>query len=174
MIIDKPESHFIFIFPKEHVQEDYNYIQYQGRPLTNKSYLAHWGKWLVFGTREEFDELAQKLSPLVDSHAIPAVKYDREIIPAFELGECVLCVYCDDRQKDEVWDHLNAMGVEDKAWVYERETMERWLPGGHLLEKWIKGHNLTEEQADQVREGAKLRFQDMFRHEHAIFKGVLQ
>ncbi len=174
MIVDRPESHFIFIFPKAHVYQQYNYINYKGTPLTNKEYLTYWGKWLVFGTREEFDRLAQKMSPLVDSHDIPAVKYDREMIPAFELGECVMCVYCDERQRDEVWEILNSLGVEDKAWVYEKETMERWLPGGHLLEKWIKSHNLTTEQADSVREGSKLRFKDMFEDENAIFKGVEQ
>jgi hypothetical protein len=174
MIVDKPGSHFIFIFPKEHVTDRYNYINYNGRPLTNKSYLIHWGKWLVFGSREELDILAEKMSPLVDSHKIPAVKYDREIIKSFDIGECVMCVYCDVRQRDEVWEVLESLGVKDKAWGYEKETMEKWLPGGHLLEKWIKGHNLTKEQADSVRDGSKLRFKDMFSDENAIFKGVVQ
>ncbi len=174
MIVDKPESHFIFIFPKEHVYDQYNYIQYKGNPLTNKEYLKHWGKWIIFGTKKELDILAQKMSPLVDSHEIPAVKYDREKISAFDLGECVMCVYCDDRQRKDIWKILKSLGVEDKAWVYEKETMERWLPGGHLLEKWIKGHNCTKEQADKVREDSKLRFKNMFKDENAIFKGVEQ
>ncbi|MCK5836255.1 MAG: hypothetical protein KAH09_03225 [Desulfobacula sp.] len=174
MIIDRPESHFIFIFPPEHVYERYNYINYKGKPLANKDYLEHWGKWLVFGSKEELDLLAQKISPRVDSHEIPAVKYDREIIDAFGIGECVMCVYCDVRQRDDVWEILHSLDVEDKAWGYERETMEKWLPGGLLLEKWIASHDLTQEQADSVREGSKLRFKDMFEDETAIFKGVEQ
>jgi hypothetical protein len=174
MIVDRAESHFIFIFPEDQVHGSYQYIQYDGRPLTNRDYLKYWGKWLVFGTREALDVLARELSPLVDAHKIPAVKYDREIIPAFELGECVMCVYCDARQKEAVWTILSAMGIRDRAWVYEKETMERWLPGGHLLEKWIKGHNLTPVQADDAREGAKQRFKDMFGNENALFRGVEQ
>ncbi len=174
MIVDRSESHFIFIFPQDYVYRNYNYINYKGRPLTNKEYLRYWGKWVILGSKREFDLLAQKLSPLVDEHKIPAVKYDREVIQAFDIGECVMCVYCDERQREEVWMQLNTMGIEDRAWVYEKETMERWLPGGHLLEKWIRGHNLTEEQADSVREGARLRFRDMFADENAVFKGIEQ
>jgi hypothetical protein len=174
MIIDKPESHFIFIFPEDYIYRNYNYINYQNKPLTNKEYLRHWGKWVLLGSKTELDDLARKLSPLVDDHKIPAIKYDREVIPAFDIGECVMCVYCDVRQREDVWKILNTLGIEDKAWVYEKETMERWMPGGHLLEKWIKGHNLTEEQADSVRKGAVLRFKDMFADQNAIFKGVEQ
>ena len=59
-------------------------------------------------------------------------------------------------------------------WVFEKETMERWLPGGHLLEKWIAGKNLEAEQAEKVREDAKRTFEKMFEDEDAEFKGVMQ
>lgn len=174
MIVDRPESHFIFILSKEHVHHGYNYIRYKYRPLTNKEYLKYWGKWLVFGDREMFDRLAKKLDPLVEDRKIPAVKFDRRMIPAFDLGECVMCVYCDARMRDDVWQLLNQLGVEDKAWVYEKETMERWLPGGHLLEKWIAAQNMTDEQADIVRNDAQEKFKKMFEDENAVFKGIEQ
>jgi hypothetical protein len=174
MIIDRPESHFIFVLPKDHVYFGYNYINYKGTPLTNKEYLQYWGKWIVLESREALDEFARKMDPLVEKREIPGVKYDRERIEEFRLGECVMCVYCDARQREDVWKLLEEMGVKEKAWVYEKETMERWLPGGHLLEKWIKGQNVDEAEADKIREGAKEKFRKMFEDEDAIFKGIQQ
>ena len=174
MIVDRPGSHFIFIVPRDHVLGCYNYIQYEGEELTNKAYLQYWGKWVFFGTREELDRLAKKMDPFVEKKIIPAAKYDREVIDAFRLGECVMCVYCDFRQRDAVWEILESIGIEDKAWAFEKETMERWLPGGHLLEKWIEGKNLGPAEADKVRADAKKTFEKMFEDENAIFKGVTQ
>lgn len=174
MIVDKPESHFVFVMPFAHVSNNYNYIRYNGTPLSNKQYLENWGKWVFFGSPEELDALAKKIDPFVEDKRIPAAKYDRVVLEEFELGECVMCVYCDVRQREEVWQILESIGVEDKMWVFERETMERWLPGGHLLEKWITGQKLSPEAADQVRENAKKTFEKMFEDENAEFKGVMQ
>lgn len=174
MIIDRPESHFVFVLPKDYVYGSYNYINYKGQELTNKEYLKHWGKWIVLGPKEELAELAQKLDPFVEEKIIPGVKFDREEISEFKLGRCVLCVYCDVRQRDEVWDVLASHGVEDKAWVFERETVGRWMPGGHLLETWIAGRGLSEEAAEKVRESAKEKFKRLFEDEHAVFRGIDQ
>lgn len=174
MIVDRPGSHFIFIVSRDHVYNDYNYIRYQGKPLTNKEYLQYWGKWVFFGDAKALAQFAEKLDPLVEDKIIPAAKYDREIIESFEIGECVMCIYCDFRQRDAVWKALESIGVTDKMWVFEKETMERWLPGGHLLEKWIQGRNLTQGEADDVRADAKRTFEKMFTDEDAEFKGVMQ
>ncbi|MGV8073471.1 MAG: hypothetical protein AB2L11_02755 [Syntrophobacteraceae bacterium] len=174
MIVDNPGSHFIFIFPWAHVHNNYNYINYNGKQLTNQEYLDYWGKWIIFGSKEELAELAKKMDPFVEEKKIPAAKFDREMLPEFELGECVFCVYCDVRQREEVWEILVSLGVTDKMWVFERETMERWLPGGRLLEKWISGQGLSPEHAEKVREGATARFKKMFEDPNAIFKGVIQ
>lgn len=174
MIIDRPESHFIFVLPKDHVYFGYNYINYEGTPLTNKEYLQYWGKWIVLESRDVLDELARKMDPLVEKRKIPGVKYDRERIEEFRLGECVMCVYCDARQREEVWKLLAEMGVREKAWVFEKETMERWLPGGHLLEKWIEGRNMDEAEAQKVRDGATEKFRKMFEDEDAVFTGIQQ
>jgi len=174
MIIDKPGSHFIFLFHSDHVYRHYNYINYRGKELTNKEYLKHWGKWVFFGSKKELDGFAKKIDPFVDTKEIPAAKYDREVIPEFGLGECVMCIFCDDRQKDEVWEILASMGVEDKAWVYEKETMERWLPGGHLLEAWIKNKGLSGEAAEKIRLESREKFRKMFEDENAVFRGIEQ
>ena len=174
MIVDRPGSHFIFIVSRDHVYHGYNYIRYEGKPLTNKEYLQYWGKWVFFGNADTLSDFARKMDPLVEDKVIPAAKYDREVIDAFEIGECVMCIYCDFRQREEVWQALASIGVADKMWVFEKETMERWLPGGHLLEKWIEGKDMTPEQADTVRADAKRTFEKMFADEDAEFKGVMQ
>jgi hypothetical protein len=174
MIIDRPESHFIFVVPSDHVEYRYNYINLCGEPLTNKQYLEHWGKWLVFGNREEVEDLAKKLDPYVEEHRVPAVKYDRKLITEFQLNRCVMCVYCHDQQRDDVWEVLAVLGVKDKAWMFERETLEKWMPGGVNLEKWIQGRNMDPDQAERVREGARERFRKMFADDDAIFTGVDQ
>lgn len=174
MIVDRPGSHFIFIVSSDHVNKGYNYIRFEGKPLTNKEYLEYWGKWVFFGEKKTLDGFAGRIDPLVEKNIIPAAKYDREVIEAFQIGECVMCVYCDFRQRDEVWTALEAIGVTDRMWVFEKETMQRWLPGGHLLEKWIQGRDLNQVEADQVRANAQKTFEVMFADENAEFKGVSQ
>lgn len=174
MIVDRPDSHFIFVVPLEHVEYRYNYINLRGTPLTNRQYLDHWGKWLVFGLREELEELARRLDPFVEQRKVPAVKYDRQLISEFRLNRCVMCVYCHDEVKDEVWEILASLGVQDKAWMFERETLEKWLPGGPNLERWIQGRGLSPEKADRVRADAREKFKKMFADETAIFTGIYQ
>ena len=175
MIVDNgSESHFIFIFHKDHVYRNYNYINYKGKELTNKEYLEYWGKWIILGPPEMLSELGKKIDPFVEQKIIPAAKYDREEIPEFKLGNCVMCIYCDVRQRDDVWKVLESLGVEDKMWVFERETVERWMPGGHLLETWIKGKNMDPVAAEKMREIAKNKFKQLFEDENAIFRGIEQ
>jgi hypothetical protein len=174
MIVDRLDSHFIFIVSSDHVHGNYHYIQYDGHNLTNKEYLTYWGKWIIFGEKIQLDHLARQIDPHVENKIIPAAKYDRKVIDAFRLEECVMCVYCDFRQRDDVWRILDSIGVKDKIWVYEAETMKRWLPGGHLLEKWIKGKSLENEAAEKVRRDAQNTFDEMFKDENAEFRGIVQ
>lgn len=174
MIVDRRVSHFIFVLPFDHVRGKYNYISFNGEPLTNKQYLDSWGKWLVFGSRPYLDELAQKLDPHVEAREIPGVKYDRRRIDEFRLDRCVMCVYCHFEARDRVWEILASLGVKDKAWMFERETLEKWLPGGVNLEKWIAGRNLDPVQADLVRKNAEQTFRELFANEDAIFTGIEQ
>ncbi len=190
MIVDRPGSHFIFVYHPA-VFYGYNYIACQGRPLTNKEFLEHWGKWVVLGSRERLDELAKKLDSYVERGEIPCIKYDRHPPEELDLEvkqklrsrfvdagqneavlkECVMCVFCDDRQREEVWRILAGLGVDLKAWVYERETIDLWLPGGVLLERWIARNCSSEAEAEKVRQESRERFGEIFSNENAIYRG---
>ena len=177
MIVDQPESHYIFVFSKNYVYGGLNYIKYKKRLLTNKEYLQHWGKWLVLGTREKLEELAKRLDPYVEREQIPCIKFDRAVQKEFEqmlLKECVMCVYCDEREKEDIWKILEQEGVTSKAWQYEKNTLEAWLPGGRLLERWITARGLTGADAERVRNDARLYFAQTFEDDDAIFTGVIQ
>ena len=168
MILDEPDSHFIFVFhPK--IFEGKKYTVYEGRELTNGEVLQYWGKWIFFGDKSQLDEWARKLDPYVEQEILPCIKYDR--IPPANLGltELVMMVYCDKRKSEEVWQILQQHGVKIKAWVTERETMAMWLPGGVLLEQWIKSMNFNEEQAQATREDAGRTMGYIFDHPDEIF-----
>jgi len=92
MIVDRSGSHFIFVVCSDHILKGYNYIRYEGKPLTNREYLQYWGKWVFFGDQKKLRNLAKEMDPFVEGKVIPAAKYDREVIDAFNLGECVMCV----------------------------------------------------------------------------------
>lgn len=165
MIIDRPESWYIFIFSKDYFDspsDPGSYITYNGKRLTNREYLEHWGKWVFFGEKEELDEKAHNLDAFVESHDIPCIKYDRSPQKWFELEQCVMCVYCDDRQRMDVWKFLAQFGVKAKAWAYEREVIEKWLPGGLHMERWLKAHDLSEEQAEKIRNDSEKKYQKKF------------
>ncbi|MDY6844060.1 MAG: hypothetical protein SVW57_08230 [Thermodesulfobacteriota bacterium] len=174
MIIDDGDSHFIFVYHPDTVFGMRSYIRYEGKPVKNKEYLEHWGKWIVLAERKKLDELAQKLDPHVEQGIIPCIKYDR--IPPTHLGinECVMCIFCDGREKDEVWKILSDLGAEQKAWIYERETIEMWSPGGRLLENWIAREGMSEEEAEEIREEAKQRFLEVYGDPDAICTGWAQ
>ena len=161
MIIDRPESWYIFIFNTEYVNNSHNpgaYIKYKGKRLTNKEYLEHWGKWVFLRDKDVIYEMAGKLDQYVEDGTIPCIKYDRAPQEWFNLEQCVMCVYCDDRQRDDVWEILTGFGVREKAWTYEKEVIEKWLPGGLNLEKWIKTHNIPETEAEKIREDSREKF----------------
>jgi hypothetical protein len=107
----------------------------------------------------------------VEEKKIPCIKYDRA--PSVNLGieECVFMVYCDRRERDEVWDILSQFGVKLKAWVTERETMEMWMPGQRLLERWLERNNFDEATKNAIREDAKARISYISEHPDEVFTG---
>ncbi|MCD6561371.1 MAG: hypothetical protein J7L16_06400 [Deltaproteobacteria bacterium] len=165
MIIDQPRSWYIFLFSKKcsYCPSDPGaYIMYKGKRLTNKEYLEHWGKWVFFGEKEELDELAEKLDPFVESEEIPCIKYDRSPQKWFNLEQCVMCVYCDDRQRDEVFKILAKFGIKGKRWAPEMEVIQKWMPGGLNLERWLAFHNVSDEEGEKIRKDAKKKFEETF------------
>ena len=171
MIIDDPQAFFIFVVHPDSLNESGAYITCRGKRLTNKEYLEHWGKWLVMDEREKLDELASNLDPYVERKEIPCIKYDRYPPPMFELGVCVMSVFCDDRERDDIWNILSKYGVEMQAWVYDWATMELWQPGGMLLETWITSHGLQGDDAERIREDARRQFKMTYGDENALCTG---
>ncbi|MBI5591610.1 MAG: hypothetical protein HY881_14135 [Deltaproteobacteria bacterium] len=168
MIQDNPESKFIFIFhPKILIGKKYTVRS--GLEMTNGEVLQYWGKWIVLGEKSWLDELAIKLDFFVEDEKIPVIKYDRE--PSVNLGieECVMMVYCDWRDRNQIWQILSRFGVKLKAWVTEKETMEMWLPGGLLLERWIESKKFNEVTQNKVREDAQARLGYIFEYPDEIF-----
>lgn len=165
MIIDRPESWYIFIFSKDYLSspsDTGSYITCHGKRLTNREYLDHWGKWVFFGEKEELNEMARDLDVFVEKQEIPCIKYDRSPQHWFDMEQCVMCVYCDDRERDDVWKILHSFGVMEQAWSYEREVIQKWSPGGLHLERWLKHHKVSEEEAEKIREEARLKFKRKF------------
>jgi hypothetical protein len=81
-----------------------------------------------------------------------------------------MMVYCDRRNRDEVWKILAGLGIKMKAWVSERETMEMWLPGGLLLERWMASQGYDEATRDAVREDASRRIAHVLDHPEETYK----
>jgi hypothetical protein len=70
MIIDRPESWYIFIFSKDYFDspsDPGSYILYNGKRLTNKEYLDHWGKWVFFEEKKNFMIWHNSLTPMLKS-----------------------------------------------------------------------------------------------------------
>ena len=170
MIVDQPQSHFIFGYHPE-IYKGYQYVAYQGKALTNREYLEHWGKWLIPGDRNKLDALAIKLDPYVESSLIACFKYDRRPLTNLRLQECFMCVFCDDRNRDEIWKLLAMQGERLKAWIHDRETVNMWLPGGRLLENWIRSEKLDDIKAEEVRNDSRDRFSQILDYPDRPFAG---
>jgi len=122
MIIDDPQSYWIWIRPQNAVK-------------LPKDWPQHGGKWLIFDKRERLDGLAARLDPFVEKRMIRGAKYNRE--PGSKTTP-VMCVYCLDGEKDEVWAILEKLGVHRHIWKDDKQTTEDWKPGGRLYEERMK------------------------------------
>jgi len=128
LIVDNPERPWIWVHPSKPAKPK------RGRQAI-KDYFEHYGKWLIFSSDGSYlDELARNLDPYVERGEIDSVKYNRESSSPNYKG-LVMCVYCDDREKERVWEVLNSLGVARRIWKYDRQTFEDWHPGGRLREK---------------------------------------
>ena len=170
MIIDQPQTHFIFGYHPQ-IYEGYSYIAYKKKPLTNQGYLDYWGKWILFGPRNKLDKIGKSLDPHVDSGIIPCFKYDRKPLVNLGMEECVMSIYCDVRDREQVWEKIAGTGERLKAWIFDRETVQMWLPGGRLLEQWIRSEKISQEEAEEVREDSRQRFSKIFDFPDRTFEG---
>jgi hypothetical protein len=157
MIVNKPYLYWIYVMPSASSKGEP--FTYKGQQLTKEEYLEHWGKWVIMDEREQLDELARKLEPYVESRAIYTIKYTRSPEHIFDIDTCVMCVFCDDREKEEVWQILSSLGVTLKAWVYDREVIEMWQPGGVMMEQWIKHFGIEGEEAEEIRKSTQQKYE---------------
>jgi len=155
MIVDKSFFYWRYVIPKNWKFP----IAYKGKILSKEEYREHWGKWVIMGTREELDDYALKLDSYVEDRTIHGIKYTKESEAIFGFQECVMCVFCDDREKEDVWKVLSGAGVKIKAWVYDREVFEMWSPGGKLIEQWLASHNIKGVEAEKIRLQTKDNFE---------------
>ena len=155
MIVNKSFFYWKYVIPRNWKFP----IAFKGKQLTQKEYQDHWGKWVILDSIEKLDLLAKKLDPFVEDRSIQGIKYSRSPEEVFGLNECVMCVFCDDREKDEVWKILAEAGVRLKAWVYDREVFDMWRPGGLLIEKWLESHGISGCESEKIRQKTKLNFE---------------
>lgn len=131
MIIDKPDEYWVWLERQGSLPGVY-YC-----PKNKKEYLEHWGKWLVFDSADAIRDLAGKIDKHVDAGEIDSAKFNRE--PSeYGRGDCVMCIYCDDRDKERVWAILRSLGISKRIWKYDQQTHEDWKPGGRLYNKALK------------------------------------
>ncbi len=96
-------------------------------------FTEHGGAWVIIGPRERLDELAVKLDPYVEKDEIPDVKYSKRSgaygpLPAMK-------VFCYEWDRDRVWTILANLGITQKRWLSEKETLMGFAPGGrHYIE----------------------------------------
>jgi len=134
MIVDNPKNHWIFVIPANRKRRVPMTLDKQQK--MNDEYLRHWGKWLIFEPKKLLKELAKKLDFYVEKGEIPSAKYART--PQLGSKVPVMCVYCDDRERETIWAILLKLGVKTKIWKYDRQTIEDWKPNGRLFIKAIE------------------------------------
>jgi hypothetical protein len=128
MIKDEPHEYWIWVIPSSG-KCVFGFKNAKER----EEYLGHYGKWLIFELRERLDKLAALLDTYVERGEIDSAKYGRK--PGLGSKVSVMCVYCDDRRREKVWEVLASFGVTKRIWKYDRQTLEDWAPGGRLREK---------------------------------------
>ena len=107
-------------------------------PKNEREYIEHWGKWLVFDSAAAIRSVAEELDLHVDRGEIDSAKFNRE--PSdIGRGDGVMCVYCDDRDRERVWNILRLLGLSKRIWKYDRQTHDDWGPGGRLRKRASKG-----------------------------------
>jgi len=97
------------------------------------------GKWLIFNDLGYLKEIADKLLSSMISGKIGYIKWShREGNDQFKDKTPVMCVFSDDKHKEEVWKILEKIGIKQRIWKYDFQTYEDWKKGGRLYNEWNK------------------------------------
>lgn len=128
MIIDDPRLPWIWVRRRSELD------RFDGVSLSEWiDFTEHGGAWVIMAPREQLDQLAIKLDPYIERNEIPDVKYAKRSgaygpLPAMK-------VFCYESDKERVWNILVNLGITQKRWLTEKETLMGFAPGGrHYIE----------------------------------------
>ena len=130
LITDNP--HWIWILPRD--RRPFQYI-------SEYELLEHNGKWVILGNKPYLMDLAFRIDRYVEDGKIDAAKLSKKdpaIDPLPHVKEYAMCVYSDDRKRDEVASYLHKLGVTHFEWKYDRQSLEDWTEGGILAQEAAK------------------------------------
>ena len=119
---------------------EYPWIYYAD-DLTEDVFMEHWGKYLIYGPASRLEDLAKPLGMLVFAGFIDQIKYN-QASSMVGKPDCLMCVYCDDRDQERVREILTTIGIQSAPWKYESQTHNDWKPGGRLQRLWEKKHGI--------------------------------
>lgn len=77
------------------------------------AWIRHGGKWIIFDSLKKVVELADRLSPFLESGEVEGAKY-------WNKDPSALCVYSLDRDRKRVGALLDSLGAgRDRVWEYD-------------------------------------------------------
>ncbi len=77
------------------------------------AWISHGGKWIIFDSLMKVRELAERLSPFLESGEVEGAKY-------WNRDPSALCVYSLDRDRKRVGALLDSLGAgSDRVWEYD-------------------------------------------------------
>lgn len=129
MIITTDHPQWILIWPRN--RQPFQYA-------SEEEYWEHNGKWVVVGDKAYITDLAFHVDPYVEAGKIDAAKFtkkDPATDPLPHIPAWAMCIYSDDRKRDETAEYLRELGVEKFDWKYDRESVADWSEGGTLAQK---------------------------------------
>jgi len=120
MILDQVDPLWVHIIPETQKQLSLDYRE-------------HYGKWVIYGSRERVERLAGIFDTLVELGKIDQIKYIQKLgSDAVTKKMHAMHVYCDDRERERVWKLLEVFGATRRIWKYEWQTVADWQPGCRL------------------------------------------
>jgi hypothetical protein len=83
------------------------------RNTDRSAWIRHGGKWIIFDSLKKVVELAERLSPFLESGEVEGAKY-------WNKDPSALCVYSLDRDRKRVGALLDSLGAgRDRVWEYD-------------------------------------------------------
>lgn len=118
MLLTTIDPYWIWIWPRN--RQLFQYVN-------EEEQLQHNGKWVIEGDKTYIMDLAFRIDAYVEEGKIDAAKFtkkDPATDPLPHIPTFAMCVYSDDRKKDEVSLYLKELGITDFRWKYDRESIK--------------------------------------------------